>query len=60
MPVILRPEDYDCWPADRIPPREQAGPLLVLMASAWPISKRVNSPKNDDADLLKAEVGESV
>ena len=35
------------------------GPLPSELMAMWPISKRVNSPKNDDADLLKAEVGDS-
>jgi putative SOS response-associated peptidase YedK len=59
MPAILRPEDYDRWLADAEPPMQLLRPFPSELMTMWPISKRVNSPKNDDADLLKpAEVGE--
>jgi SOS response associated peptidase (SRAP) len=53
MPAILRPEDYGRWLAV-----DPDGPdLLQAFPSEpmeiWPISTRVNSSKNDDADLLK-------
>ena len=52
MPAILKPETYDRWLGIEPDPRE----LLVQYPAApmrmWPISKRVNTPKNDDAALL--------
>jgi hypothetical protein len=52
MPAILRPEDYErCLGPDPHP-----HDLLITYPSGpmkmWPISKRVNSPRNDDAELL--------
>jgi putative SOS response-associated peptidase YedK len=53
MPAILRPEDYSRWLA-----LDPDGPNLLQPfpsepMAIWPISTRVNSPKNDDADLLE-------
>jgi putative SOS response-associated peptidase YedK len=53
MPVILDPASYDRW---LDPARPQAQELLRPCPDDWleavPVSARVNSPKNDDADLL--------
>jgi putative SOS response-associated peptidase YedK len=59
MPATLQPADYDRW----LGPEPDAHELLALFPAApmtmWPISKRVNSPKNDDVDLLaKISLGE--
>ena len=55
MPAILRPADYERWLGSEPDPHD----LLITFPSEpmkmWPISKRVNSPRNDDEDLL-AEV----
>ena len=55
MPAILRPADYERWLGSEPDPHA----LLITFPSEpmkmWPISKRVNSPRNDDEDLL-AEV----
>lgn len=51
MPVILEPENFDEWLTAKEPAR-----LLVPCSPdrlrAWPVSTRVNSPKNNDAELL--------
>jgi hypothetical protein len=52
MPAILKPESYDRWLGIEPEARDllisyPAGPMRM-----WPISKRVNTPKNDDASLL--------
>ena len=53
MPVILTPEDGSRWLAmddtilDNYP--ELAPPL-----KAWPVSRRVNNPRNNDDDLISA------
>ena len=52
MPVILRPEDYDRWLGIEPDPRDLLRPFPAELVTMWPISTRVNSPKNDDADLL--------
>jgi putative SOS response-associated peptidase YedK len=51
MPAILRPEDYDRWLSDEPVPRELLRPFPAEMMTIWPVS-RVNTPKNDDPDLL--------
>jgi putative SOS response-associated peptidase YedK len=51
-PAILRPQDYDRWLGPEPDPRELLAPFPVEPMTMWPISKRVNSPQNDDEDLL--------
>jgi putative SOS response-associated peptidase YedK len=52
MPAILRPDSYLRWLGVELDP----GDLLVSFPAEpmrmWPISKRVNTPKNDDPSLL--------
>jgi putative SOS response-associated peptidase YedK len=48
MPAIVRPEDYDRWLALDLEASFPSEPMAI-----WPISTRVNSPKNDDPDLLE-------
>jgi len=64
MPVIIAKEDYDTWLTGT---PEQALALLKPYPAdemrAYPVSSRVNSPKNDSADLVTelqegADVGE--
>jgi putative SOS response-associated peptidase YedK len=63
MPVIIPAVDQDLW----LDPRLQGvEPLLALMkpdpARHWtirPVSRRVNTPRNDDAALLDQAVDES-
>ena len=52
MPVILPPEDYEAW---LDPEARDPSPLLPLLApypsgamTAYPVSRAVNSPSNDD------------
>jgi putative SOS response-associated peptidase YedK len=52
MPVILKLEDYDRWLGNEPDPRDLLRPFPAELMRMWPISTRVNSPKNDDADLL--------
>jgi len=54
MPVILDPDDYDAWltAADTVIPQAMLQPFPTQLMTAFPVSKRVNSPKNDDADLI--------
>ena len=54
MPVILDPEDFDWWMTGKT---EQVGQLLRPYPSdalhAYPISRRVNNPRNDGPELLE-------
>jgi len=54
MPVILDPDDYDAWlsAADTAIPQAMLQPFPAQLMTAFPVSKRVNSPKHDDADLI--------
>ena len=52
MPVILRPEDYDRWLGIEPDPRDLLRPFPAEALRMWPISTRLNSPRNDDPDLL--------
>ncbi len=56
MPVILPREHYDHW----LQPDQEPEVLRALMEPypdeqmvAWPVSRRVNSPTNDDPDLIE-------
>lgn len=56
MPVIVDPEDHRCW---LDPANQDLGSLTALLTPAeslaWtlhPVSKRVNSPRNNDPELI--------
>ena len=54
MPVILDPADYDRW----LDPSQPDGQALLRPCpdewlEAFPVSTRVNSPRNDTADLIE-------
>ena len=53
MPAILRPEDYDQWLRPEPEATRLLTPFPAEQMTIWPISTRVNSPKNDDAQLLE-------
>jgi putative SOS response-associated peptidase YedK len=55
MPVILEPEDYDAWlaAADTAIPQAMLRPFPPHLMTAYPVSKRVNSPKNDEAGIVE-------
>jgi putative SOS response-associated peptidase YedK len=54
MPAILQSQDIDAWLTG---PIDQARAALKPYPSdsmvAWPVSSRVNTPKNDDAQLIE-------
>jgi putative SOS response-associated peptidase YedK len=58
MPVILAAADYAAW---LDPANKGAGELLRPFAAsamqAWPVSRRVNSPKHDDPALVEPAGG---
>jgi putative SOS response-associated peptidase YedK len=52
MPVIIAPTDYDRWLGQEVDPRDLMKPFPTELMTMWPVSTRVNSPRNDDAALL--------
>lgn len=54
MPVILAPHDYANWlNCDKLEhPEVMFLPYPAVQMEAWPVSARVNSPRNNDADLI--------
>jgi putative SOS response-associated peptidase YedK len=57
MPVVLSPGDYDLWLDVSIEDAERLRPLLQPFPSskmdAYPVSRRVNRPQNDDPGVLE-------
>ena len=58
MPVILHPEDYDLW---LDPDFDEKEPLTTLlkpypaeMMEAHPVSRRVNSPSNNEPSIIES------
>lgn len=54
MPLVLGPERSAAWLAGEDPVgdgRSLADPAVALRA--WPVSRRVNSPRNEDASLVE-------
>lgn len=54
MPVILRDEYFQGWLSGAFG-KEVLTPYSSDLRSAYQISQRVNSPANDDAEILRAE-----
>ena len=52
MPAVLQPADYSRWLGTEPDPRDLLAPFPSDLMTMWPISKRVNSPDNDDERLL--------
>ena len=57
MPVMIGPKDFERWLAKGDIPPEELDDLLVPYPDgemeAYPVSKSVNSPRNDGAELVK-------
>jgi putative SOS response-associated peptidase YedK len=54
MPVIIAPENYDRWLSPIEPdPRDLLAPYPSEPIVMWPISMRVNAPRNDSEDMLE-------
>lgn len=53
MPAMLSREQQQIWLAGETAAAEASlQPYPAELMSAWPVSLRVNSPKNDDASLI--------
>ncbi len=63
MPAILAPSDYEAWLDARATPPEAAQALLRPYPpdrmEAYPVSLRVNSPRNDDPECIAPLQGEA-
>ncbi len=63
MPVVLAEKDYDRWLDPAIQEPAELQPMLRPYDSeamlAYPVSTRVNSPRNDDIECLTALQGNS-
>ena len=53
MPAVLAPAAYDRWLGTEPDPRDLLQPFPSELMAIWPISARVNSPSNDDEQLLE-------
>jgi putative SOS response-associated peptidase YedK len=57
MPVIIKPEDYSTWldtnVTDVIKIQGMALPYPERLMEAYPVSRKVNSPKYDSPDLIE-------
>jgi hypothetical protein len=53
MPVVIAEADRDRWLSDP-DPSDLLKPFPAELMKMWPVSRDVNSPKNDRADLLEA------
>jgi putative SOS response-associated peptidase YedK len=51
MPVILPEEHHDVWLSGEAG-KEVLVPFPADRMRAWPVSPRVNSPKNNDAEIM--------
>ena len=57
MPVILPPEDYDLWLDPGFKDTKEISAMLkpydAALMKAYPVSTRVNTVKNDDAQCAE-------
>lgn len=58
MPVILKPEDEDIWlmENDETLLKSLLKPFSEVNMEAYAISKKVNSPINNDSEIIIPEV----
>src|SRR3954471_21321567 len=54
MPAILAPDEFEGWLGEEANPRDLMRPFEPDLMTMWPVSTRVNSPKNDDPSLVEA------
>lgn len=59
MPVIIRPEDYGVWLDPKLGDVTKVQTLIrpypERFMEVYPVSRKVNSPKNDSPDLVEQE-----
>ena len=58
MPVIVQPQDYEVWLDPQVQKAEQVQHVLrpypAEEMEAYPVSVRVNNPRNDDLACLES------
>jgi putative SOS response-associated peptidase YedK len=54
MPVIIQPQNYDSWLGELDDRKQLLDTLPEVNLELYPISKRVNSPKNDTPECIKS------
>ena len=55
MPVIIEPHDWPTWLGEvEVDPATLLRPADDDVLKVWPVSKQVNSPRNNGAELLEA------
>ena len=52
MPVILEPDAWSLWLGDAVAPVDLMRPAADDVLQLWPVSRAVNSVRNNGADLL--------
>lgn len=60
MPVIIAPENYQRWLTANPPPLDLLKPYPADRMRVWPVSDRVGSPQNDDAQLIAPQPSQSL
>ena len=60
MPLVLAPADYIRWLSDEEDPRDLLKPFPAEPMTTWPVSTRVNSPKNEDPGVIEQMVNADV
>jgi putative SOS response-associated peptidase YedK len=55
MPVIVAPDDYERWLGIEPDPHDLLRPFPSEKMKMWPISARVNAPRNDDEGVLQGD-----
>lgn len=53
MPVIIQPEDYSLWLGELDGRKQLLDTLPEVELDIYPVSKTVNSPKNDTSECIK-------
>ena len=53
MPVIVGPEDYECWLMPETDAKDLLRPYPAELMTAWPISIRVSSPRDEEPNSSK-------
>ena len=53
MPVIIQPSDYDLWLGELDKRKQLLDTLPEVDLELYPVSKKVNSPKNNTSDCIK-------
>jgi putative SOS response-associated peptidase YedK len=54
MPVIIQPQDYDSWLGELYNRKQLLAALPYVDLNLYPVSKKVNSPKNDTSECIKS------